>query len=696
MKDLFFLLTLFYFNFCFIQAQVKLEVKNQNVKYKSFSYEQLNENTFKISITDENDEQITGLTKNDFRVVKNKKEGEILEIIPLSKIGDTKIRLGLLIDNSFSMKPFVDDVLLILDDMINSLGKGFYVSVVMFDETIDNVTKEKNKLFIRKLPFTKDINRIKDYYKYGLKFLSNGTYLYDAMKASFNSFTEDTLSKVEKNIIVILSDGLDVNSSTSLKEIEKIDKSKFIIYAIDFMHSTRESGRRNEALERFAKETKGEYYSPDNIKALGNIFRKISTKIVNLGYELKYQFKYPNPKITYNFDEKELLKRPDNYKNFSGLLLEEIKVKESFPLLNYVFFDKNSDSLPKRYITFTSSEEATNFSENNIQGGAIEHYYNMLNIIGERLKNNPSSVITIIGTTDGIEKNWKNLAINRANRIKKYFCDIWQIDSSRISIKSQKLPDKPSTKSTNEGKEENRRVEIISNDWNIMKPVTFIQNLLNITPTKIEINASGGDSVNIEEMNINITNNDKQWNSFLVKNQNQSTIIFNWKNRENILPNDSDLLSIKCKVIDNGLDEAISDEIVFPVKKITSEISKSENISEKKIEKVSLILFDFDSYNPGEKNEKIMNEYVYPKLTDTTLYILINGYTDNIGKPDYNLKLSNKRAEVIFNALTTKYSKEKVNFFGYGANSPLYTNYLPEGRFYNRTVQLILQNFKNE
>jgi len=76
MKDLFFLLTLFYFNFCFIQAQVKLEVKNQNVKYKSFSYEQLNENTFKISITDENDEQITGLTKNDFRVVKNKKEGE--------------------------------------------------------------------------------------------------------------------------------------------------------------------------------------------------------------------------------------------------------------------------------------------------------------------------------------------------------------------------------------------------------------------------------------------------------------------------------------------------------------------------------------------------------------------------------------------------------------------------------------------
>ena len=256
------------------------------------------------------------------------------------------------------------------------------------------------------------------------------------------------------------------------------------------------------------------------------------------------------------------------------------------------------------------------------------------------------------------------------------------------------MPDKPSTKSTEEGKEENRRVEIISNDWNIIKPVTFIQNSLNVTPGKIDITAIGGDSVTIDEIKIDVTNNNKLWNSFLVKNQNQSTVTFDWKNRENNLPEDSDLLSIKCKVLDNGLDEAISEEIVFPVKKVTSEISKSENISEKKIEKVSLILFDFNSYNPREKNEKIMDEYVYPKLTDTTLYIFINGYTDNIGKPDYNLKLSNKRAEVVFNSITNKYPKDKVQFIGYGANSPIYQNNLPEGRFYNRTVQLIFQNFK--
>lgn len=701
-KRLFFLiLTFLIFIFVqrlFSQEQVKIGINNERLKFKSFNYEQVKENAFKVSITDDNDDQITGLMKDDFIVTKRKKEAYQIEITPLSKIGDTKVRLALLIDNSFSMKPFIDDLLTILDNMFNSLGKGFYLSIIMFDEFTDNTSSNKEKLSVRRFPFTKDLKRIKDYYNYGLKTspLSSGTYLYDAIKVTIGTFKEDTMKKVEKDIAVILSDGNDINSKTKLQEIESMNKENITFYTIDFMHSARETNRRNDLLEKIAKDSKGEYFSPKDISSLSANFTKIATKIVNLGYEVDYQFKYPQPTLSYKLDESEFSKRPETYRTFPGLLMEDIKIKESFPLLNYFFFDKNSDTISSRYILFTDSLKTASFSENKIEGGAIEHYYQILNIYGERLKAFPDSKITLMGTTDGLEPKWKELGLRRAAIIKKYLTGVWGIDSARITIQSKKLPDIPSSSKLEEGKEENRRVEILADKWDVSKPVTFIQNSLSITPRSVEIKIAGGDSVSIEEINLNISNNNNTWNKTSFHHQDEANFKYDWKNDQGQLPKGLSGLDFTINVVDNGGDKAESKSITIPIKEITSEISKSENLMEKKIEKVSLILFDFDSYNPGAKNEVIMNEYVYPKLTDTTLYIAVNGYTDKIGKPEYNLKLSSNRAEKVSSSLTPKYPADKVKFVGYGADTPLYTNELPEGRFYNRTVQLIFQNYKPE
>jgi outer membrane protein OmpA-like peptidoglycan-associated protein len=88
-----------------------------------------------------------------------------------------------------------------------------------------------------------------------------------------------------------------------------------------------------------------------------------------------------------------------------------------------------------------------------------------------------------------------------------------------------------------------------------------------------------------------------------------------------------------------------------------------------------------------------MNEFVYPKLTDTSLYVIVNGYTDKIGSDEGNLKLSQSRAKAVYDKLINKVSPVHLSYQGFGAARPIFSNDLPEGRFYNRTVQLLIQDF---
>ncbi|MGE5255611.1 MAG: OmpA family protein, partial [Hyphomicrobiales bacterium] len=73
--------------------------------------------------------------------------------------------------------------------------------------------------------------------------------------------------------------------------------------------------------------------------------------------------------------------------------------------------------------------------------------------------------------------------------------------------------------------------------------------------------------------------------------------------------------------------------------------------------------------------------------------VKIVGHTDTIGKPDYNVALSRKRAETAYEQLLAAGipDKNRVAFEGKGPADPLYDNGLPEGRAFNRTVTVILE-----
>jgi outer membrane protein OmpA-like peptidoglycan-associated protein len=80
---------------------------------------------------------------------------------------------------------------------------------------------------------------------------------------------------------------------------------------------------------------------------------------------------------------------------------------------------------------------------------------------------------------------------------------------------------------------------------------------------------------------------------------------------------------------------------------------------------------------------------VFNSYADTNIEIF--GYTDNTGKPEYNLTLSQKRAASVKDYLVLKGLKtSRFKTSGFGIADPIATNDTPEGRSQNRRVEFAI------
>lgn len=89
----------------------------------------------------------------------------------------------------------------------------------------------------------------------------------------------------------------------------------------------------------------------------------------------------------------------------------------------------------------------------------------------------------------------------------------------------------------------------------------------------------------------------------------------------------------------------------------------------------------------------------YPVLNSVTLvvnefektYIDITGYTDSTGSAEYNLQLSEKRAQSVADYLIgQQVLPQRIVTRGMGLNNPIASNDTPEGRASNRRVEIKL------
>ena len=159
--------------------------------------------------------------------------------------------------------------------------------------------------------------------------------------------------------------------------------------------------------------------------------------------------------------------------------VDEFLSRQIHPLLNYIFFDDNSAVIPERYIKMTDIGAESFRPERLYNKETLEVYYEVLNVIGHRLKNSTETItITGCNANVGPEKGNKDLSMKRAQAVKDYFQNVWKIDPARLNVQARDLPEKSSNskESPLEAEAENRRVEI-TGAWSVIQPV-FIQDTL--------------------------------------------------------------------------------------------------------------------------------------------------------------------------------------------------------------------------
>ncbi|MEJ5244881.1 MAG: OmpA family protein [Bacteroidota bacterium] len=405
------------------------------------------------------------------------------------------------------------------------------------------------------------------------------------------------------------------------------------------------------------------------------------------------------PVLTAEIDEADYIKRAKvadpKLASYRGLVMEEVQTWDLYPLLNYVFFDLGSSVLPPRYILFKSPEEAKNFTDTTIAGGTLNKYYHVLNIYGYRLNKFPDAKIEIVGTTDGTtpEEKRANLSKERAEFVYNYFKNIWKISPDRMKLTFRDKPLVVSNLKDSLGIQENRRVEILCDDWNITKPVfdkdptTFPQ------PEEMKFVIKNGiDDAIIAKRRIEIKRGNEKWITLNNIGLTELNYTWDWTNEDGKYPKDEVPYTAQLIVTTKSGAECSSDPITIPVKQISTLEKKTSVVGDSTLERYNLILFPFNSAEAGETNNRIMREYVYDRVKPTSVAEVV-GHTDVVGLFDHNLKLSERRAETvrqgIIKATGGRYAT--LNSKGVGEDDPLYTNDLPEGRFYNRTVQVVIR-----
>jgi outer membrane protein OmpA-like peptidoglycan-associated protein len=374
------------------------------------------------------------------------------------------------------------------------------------------------------------------------------------------------------------------------------------------------------------------------------------------------------------------------------------RVRETFPLRNYVFFEEGSSEIPNRYVALTK-EQASSFKEEQLQevqpknmtGRSLRQmtvYYNILNIVGDRMKRNPGTTIFLSGASE----NGPDYGKARAETIKKYLVDVFRIDGSRITTEGRDKPQIPSeqpggTKELDLLRAGDRRVDIESNSPEMMlevgggskmlRPVQISAVVEDPLDSYVIFNVVGAREV-LASWSLEITDEQGKVQSFGPSTRDQENI------SGNAILGDRPQGDFKVVMLGETKTRKF-------VRKEGSLHLVRRDVPLKEAVRFS-ILFDFDKSKTVASYDKFLTDVVTPLIPDSGM-VVIHGHTDIIGDEEYNDNLSRERvqdARSILERAIANTGKRGITYetFGFGENLQYapFDNYFPEERFYNRTV----------
>ena len=104
------------------------------------------------------------------------------------------------------------------------------------------------------------------------------------------------------------------------------------------------------------------------------------------------------------------------------------------------------------------------------------------------------------------------------------------------------------------------------------------------------------------------------------------------------------------------------------------------------------VLFGFDSSTLTAQSSDTLRQVVGVLNQYDQTAIIVQGHTDSTGRDDYNMRLSERRADAVKAFLTRNgISQQRIIAIGYGEAHPVASNDTPDGRVLNRRVDLLIK-----
>lgn len=365
--------------------------------------------------------------------------------------------------------------------------------------------------------------------------------------------------------------------------------------------------------------------------------------------------------------------------------IEEIETEEQFPLLPQVFFPEGNAELDNTAMVQLSKDGVRQFSENTLGRNTLDIYGQLLNIIGSRLTKKPEATITITGANNGKNSDTiENISRNRANAVKEYLIEKWNIAPSRINTAFRKLPDKAANNTTPDGQAENSRADINSNDMDILRPVSLREVIVKATPPIVEIVPTIVSDSGLVQWTVDVEQSLRPLRNF--NGTSMPLGILQWNLAEKPMPELETPVQIELKAQDKiGMTTTARQSL--KVQQLTLKKKRYELHDDKKIERFALIVFDFNSASLNPANQRIVDDIKSRIQQDSK--VIISGFADRSGELTYNQNLALRRCQEVKNALGL--AEGQVQLDPVGSKELLYDNESPQGRSYSRTVQIMVE-----
>lgn len=359
-------------------------------------------------------------------------------------------------------------------------------------------------------------------------------------------------------------------------------------------------------------------------------------------------------------------------------------VTEALPVLPVVFFEPQSISLSFRYRQIASTG---NFSESDVDTKTTAVHRDVLNVIGSRMKSLPGTVVKLRGTADPTTESGRcDLAQKRALAVREYLTRVWSIDESRISIVNDEMgsncaPPRPTREQSEAGYSENRRVEIETDDLDLIAPVAKrrFNEARTVSPPKLEIDPSGSSQQYITGWEMTGTSGSKV--VFTQQGEGPPKVITQQLSTTtaDIMDNDKPLIvTMELQAI-RGVKSLAVDSLIVVRDTLSTEL-----------ERLTLTLFGISSDEVTPVAEEQIKEFVRNVPRGST--VIVRGYADLLGNAEFNKQLSRRRADAVCSSIK-KHIKKRIDLqctdIATDRFPPGIDSYdTPEERMLSRTVQI--------